>query len=81
MRDMTEKQFLAALACHGIGAPDGVFLMCSIPTANDGMLCISLLNYADAKHKVNYRMALADLLREKDKVEKEIETSRSEANG
>ena len=38
-------------------------------------------SYADAKHKVNYRMALADLLREQDKVGKEIETSRSEANG
>jgi hypothetical protein len=69
---MTEKQFFAALVRHGIGAPDGVFLMCSIPTADGGMRCVSLLNYADAKHKVNYRMALADLLREKDKVEKEI---------
>jgi hypothetical protein len=73
MRDMTEKQFFAALVRHGIGSPDGAFLMCSIPTANGGMRCVSLLNYTDAKHKVNYRMALADLLREKDKVEKEIE--------
>ena len=78
---MRKKQFLAALERHGIGAPSGILLMCSIPTTNGGMRCVSLLNYADSKHKVNYRMALADLLREKDKVEKEIETSRSEANG
>lgn len=81
MRDMTEKQFLAALERHSIGAPNGVFLMCSIPSANGGMRCVSLLNYADAKYRVNYRRALAALLREKDIVEQEIEANRSQANG
>ena len=81
MRDITEKQFLAALGRHGIGAPSGIFLMCSIPTANGGMRCISLINYADAEYNINYRRALAALLREKDIVEQEIEASRSRANG
>jgi hypothetical protein len=80
MRDMTEKQFLATLERHGIGAPDGVLLMCSIPTANGGTRCISLINYADAEYKINYRRALAALLREKDMVEQEVEASRSRAN-
>lgn len=78
---MRKKEFLAALERHGIGAPSGILLMCSIPTTNGGTRCISLINYADAEYKINYRRALAALLREKDIVEQEIEASRSLANG
>lgn len=78
---MRKKQFLAALERHGIGAPSGILLLCSIPTTNGGTRCISLINYADAEYKINHRRALAALLREKDIVEQEIEASRSRANG